>query len=147
MAANLLQYVPSVYWTLHLCGNAFAGCAIWKKTEYRKGDREVCTNRSTMKGRWPFLLPPPCEKLKLWLIFVLHFYFQIFLSNYFFKKIYLFIFMYMSIQSKSSNTLEEGTGYYYRWLWATMWVLRIGLRTSGRPVSVLNCWAISLVPS
>ena len=33
---------------------------------------------------------------------------------------------------------------HYRWLWATMWLLRIKLRTSGRAVSALNRWAISL---
>ena len=33
----------------------------------------------------------------------------------------------------------------YRWLWATVWVLRIE-PISGRVASVLNCWAISPVP-
>ena len=32
---------------------------------------------------------------------------------------------------------------HYRWLWATMWLLGIELRTSGRAVSALNRWAIS----
>ena len=31
----------------------------------------------------------------------------------------------------------------HRWLWATMWLLGIELRTSWRAVSVLNLWAIS----
>jgi hypothetical protein len=39
---------------------------------------------------------------------------------------------------------EEGIGSHYRWLWATMWLLGIELRTSGRTDSALNLWAISL---
>jgi hypothetical protein len=35
---------------------------------------------------------------------------------------------------------------HYRWLWATMWLLGIELRTSGRATSALNCWAISPAP-
>jgi hypothetical protein len=38
---------------------------------------------------------------------------------------------------------EEGTGSHYRWLWATMWLLGIELRTSGRAVGALNRRAIS----
>jgi hypothetical protein len=34
---------------------------------------------------------------------------------------------------------EKGTGSHYRWLSATMWLLGIELRTSGRLVSALNC--------
>ena len=34
----------------------------------------------------------------------------------------------------------------YRWLWATMWMLGFELRTSGRALSALNRWAISLAP-
>ena len=33
---------------------------------------------------------------------------------------------------------------HYRWLWTTVWLLGIELRTSARAASVLNCWAISL---
>jgi hypothetical protein len=43
----------------------------------------------------------------------------------------------------SSDTAEEGIESHYRWLWATMWLLGFELRTSGRVVSALNCWAIS----
>ena len=38
---------------------------------------------------------------------------------------------------------EQGTRSHYRWLWATMWLLGIELRTSGRAASALNRWAIS----
>jgi len=38
---------------------------------------------------------------------------------------------------------EEGTRPHYRWLWATMWLLGIEVRTPGRAVSALNHWAIS----
>ena len=34
---------------------------------------------------------------------------------------------------------EEGIRTHYRWLGATMWLLEIELRTSGRAVSALNC--------
>jgi hypothetical protein len=43
----------------------------------------------------------------------------------------------------SLDTPEEGIWFHYRCLWASMWSLGIELRTSGRAVSVLNCWAIS----
>ena len=36
--------------------------------------------------------------------------------------------------------------WVYCRLWATMWLLRIELRTSGRRVSALTCWAISPAP-
>jgi hypothetical protein len=54
--------------------------------------------------------------------------------------------MYMSTLFLSSDTLEEGIRSHYRWLWATMWLLGIELRTSGKAVSALNCGAISLAP-
>jgi hypothetical protein len=41
--------------------------------------------------------------------------------------------------SLSSDTPEGGIRSHYRWLWATMWLLGIELRTSGRAVSALNC--------
>ena len=51
--------------------------------------------------------------------------------------------MYVSTLSLSSDTPEEGIRFHYRWLWTTMWLLGIELRTSGRVVGALNCWAIS----
>lgn len=48
--------------------------------------------------------------------------------------------MYMSALSLSSDIPEEGIWFHYKWLWATM---GIELRTFGRVVSALNCWAIS----
>jgi hypothetical protein len=62
-------------------------------------------------------------------------------SFYFFKRfIYL---IYMSTLSLSSGTPEEGIRFHDRWLWATMWLLGIELRTSSRATSALNHWAIS----
>jgi hypothetical protein len=46
----------------------------------------------------------------------------------------------------SSGTPEEGTTPHYRWLWATMWLLRIKFRISGKAVRTLNHWAISPAP-
>jgi hypothetical protein len=42
---------------------------------------------------------------------------------------------------------EEGTRSHYRYLWATMWLMEIELRTSGRAASALNLWAISPAPA
>jgi hypothetical protein len=49
----------------------------------------------------------------------------------------------MSTLTLSPDTPEEGIRSRYRWLWATMWLLGIELRISGRAVSALNLWAIS----
>ena len=48
----------------------------------------------------------------------------------------------MSTLSLPSDTPEEGIDSHYRWLWATVWLLGIELRTSGRAVSALNSWII-----
>jgi hypothetical protein len=58
----------------------------------------------------------------------------------FFKKI-----LCMSTLSLSWDTPEEGIRSHYR-LWATMWWLGIGLRTSGRTISALNHQAIFPAP-
>ena len=41
---------------------------------------------------------------------------------------------------------EESTRSHYRWLWATMWLLEIELRTFWRAGNALNLWAISPAP-
>jgi hypothetical protein len=53
--------------------------------------------------------------------------------------------MYMSMLLPSSDTPEKGIGSHYRCLWATMWLLEIELRISGRAASALNHWG-SLQP-
>jgi hypothetical protein len=53
----------------------------------------------------------------------------------------------VSTLSLSWDTPEEGIRSHYRWLWATMWLLGIEFRTSGRTVSTLNQWAISPGPT
>jgi hypothetical protein len=60
---------------------------------------------------------------------------------FFFFKIY-----FMSTLLLSSDTPEEGIVSHYWWLWATMWLLGIEIKTSGRTVSALNRWAISPAP-
>jgi hypothetical protein len=61
----------------------------------------------------------------------------------FFKDLFIY-FIHMSIPPLlSSETPEEGIRSHYRWLWATMCLLGIKLRTSGRAVSDLNHWVIS----
>jgi hypothetical protein len=59
-------------------------------------------------------------------------------------KIYLLL--YVSTLLLSSDAPEEGIRSHYEWLWATMWLLGFELRTFGRTVSALNCWAISPTP-
>ena len=67
-----------------------------------------------------------------------------FLCLVFFFKIYLLcIQCFFCIYA----CIEEGAKSHYRWLWATMWLLGIELRTSGRAGCALNHWAISLAPS
>ena len=56
-------------------------------------------------------------------------------------------FIYMSTPLLSSDPPEEGIKSDYRWLWATMWLLKIELRISGRTISALNRWAISPAPT
>ena len=56
-----------------------------------------------------------------------------------------FFLMYMSRLSLSSDTPEEDIRFHCRWLWATIWLLGIELRTPGRAAS-LNHWAISPAP-
>jgi hypothetical protein len=56
-----------------------------------------------------------------------------------FKKIYLFIYLFiylliMWVHLLPSDTPDEGIRPNYRWLRATMWLLVIDLRTSGRTV-------------
>ena len=51
--------------------------------------------------------------------------------------------MYTDSACRHTCRPEEGTRSHHRWLWATMWLLEIGLRTSGRAVSVLDHRAIS----
>jgi hypothetical protein len=63
---------------------------------------------------------------------------------FFFKKKRIIYFIYVSTLLLFLDTPEEGIKPHYRWLWANMWLLGIELRTSGRAVSALNQWAISL---
>jgi hypothetical protein len=62
-------------------------------------------------------------------------------------KIFIY-FMYVNTLPLSSDTPEKGIGAHYKslWFWATMWLLGIGLRNSGRTASGLNLWTISPVP-
>ena len=47
--------------------------------------------------------------------------------------------MYVSTLLLPSDTPEKGIRSHYRWSRATMWLLGIELRTSGRTTSALNC--------
>jgi hypothetical protein len=64
-------------------------------------------------------------------------------SLVFFFKIYLFISC-MCVYCRCLQTHQKkASDPHYRWLWVTMWLMGIELRTSGRAVSLLNCWVIS----
>ena len=63
----------------------------------------------------------------------------------FFKDLFIY-YVYIQYSQYSACMPEEGTRSHYRWLWATMWLLGIELRTFGRAGSALNHWAISPVP-
>ena len=68
------------------------------------------------------------------------------LAPLFFFSFYFIFSIYVSTPlSLSSDTPEEGIRSSYRCLWATMWMLWIELRTSGRAISALNHWVISPV--
>jgi hypothetical protein len=56
--------------------------------------------------------------------------------------IIIYLFLYVSTLSLSLDTSEEGIRSHYIWLWATMQLLGLELRTSGRAISVLNRCAI-----
>ena len=92
-------------------------------------------------------LPPKCwdyrEPPCLPAFFVLFCFVLFCFVKYVFVCLFVCL-IYVSAQLLSSDTPEEGTRSYYRWLWATMWLLGIELGTSRR-VSVLNRWAISAV--
>ena len=49
----------------------------------------------------------------------------------------------MWVHSCCLQTYQKGASNHIRWLWATMWLLGFELRTTGRTVSALRCWAIS----
>ena len=59
------------------------------------------------------------------------------LNSFFFLKDLFIYFMYMNITVAGFRPPEEGIGSHNKWLWATMWLLGIELRTSGRTVSAL----------
>ena len=67
-----------------------------------------------------------------------------FFSFFKFLKIYLFN-LCVWVHCHSSDTPEGGIRSHYRWLWVTMWLLGMELRTSGREDSARNRWAISPV--
>ena len=60
--------------------------------------------------------------------------------------LYFIYFMYECSVCMYTCMPEEGIRSHYRWLWSTMWLLGIELRTYVRAVSALNLWVISPVP-
>jgi hypothetical protein len=54
------------------------------------------------------------------------------------KKDLVIYFTCLSTLLLSTDSPEEGIGSHYRWLWTTMWLLGIELKTSGRALSALT---------
>jgi hypothetical protein len=50
----------------------------------------------------------------------------------------------MCVHRSCLQTIQKRVSdFCYKWLWATMWLLGFELRTFGRAVGALGCWAIS----
>jgi hypothetical protein len=65
--------------------------------------------------------------------------------NSFLKILFTYFYVCEYTVALFRHTRRVCTGSLYRWLWATMWLLGIDLRTSGRAVSAPNHWAISTI--
>ena len=76
---------------------------------------------------------------RVFLVFLTHCQFE-YLDFYFFNVYEC------SVCIDACRERKEGTRSHYRWLWPTMYLLGIELRTSGRTTNALNCWAVSLAP-
>jgi len=69
-------------------------------------------------------------------------------GRFFCKFLFFFFFNLLHTHTHTPTCMpEKGIRSQDRWLWATMWLLGIELRTSGRADSVLNHWAISPAPA
>ena len=58
----------------------------------------------------------------------------------------LIFFIWVHCSCLQTHTSRVCIRSHYRWLWSTMWLLGIELRTYVRAVSALNLWAISPAP-
>jgi hypothetical protein len=64
---------------------------------------------------------------------------RVYFFVYNFLKIYSFILcIWVHCGCLQTHLKRSSTGFHYRWLWATMWLLGIELRTCGKVVSALN---------
>ena len=68
-------------------------------------------------------------------LFLLGFYGILF---FFLKVFYFKLYLYEYTVAVFKHTGKEGIRSHYRWLWATMWLLGIELRTFERAASALN---------
>ena len=59
---------------------------------------------------------------------------RLFLPDFLFKKRFILFYVYQCSVCMCTCVPEEGTRSHYRWLRATMWLIGIELRTSGRAV-------------
>jgi heterodisulfide reductase subunit C len=69
---------------------------------------------------------------------VSHFLLLVVVFSSFLKDVFIYLLCIQCCACVHACTPEEGTRFHYRWLWATMWLLRIELRTSERVASALN---------
>ena len=74
---------------------------------------------------------------------ILKVHFRCFYCFNFFFKIFIYLLCIQCSACMCACGPEEGARSHCRWLSATMWLLGIELRTSGRADSALTLWAIS----
>jgi hypothetical protein len=91
--------------------------------------------------QYPYCIYYPLINQKSWLFDCWRITQPLFSKFFFFFKIYL-----LHVCEYIVTVFRHTSDPYYRWLWATMWLLGIELRTSGRAVSALNHWDISPAP-
>jgi hypothetical protein len=101
------------------------------KEKKKKVKRNQKGNKSFSKRLWDYGRRVKCQLKKI-TIFTDRFY----NLCLFFFNLWVLCCIYICLP-------EESIRSHYRWLWATMWLLGIELRTSGRAASALNPWAIS----
>jgi hypothetical protein len=102
-------------------------------------------------GSWSYL-PILCMSFQLLLPLALEEHFSLMGSpgfNWlisFFLPLKMYLFYIFEYTANVFRQTRRGIGSHYRWLWTTMWLLGIELRTSGRTVRTHNHWAMIQPP-
>ena len=92
--------------------------------------------KSSAASRWLFFLAELLNQFSpdslIFIYFIVHFFSLADISFFFLALFKKMIFLKKLCIECSACMPEEGTRSHYRWLWATMWLPGIELRTSGR---------------